>query len=84
MDLTVKPPSHLLPCLFKQPYFMFIGLYTLYGGILLTYDNIPAWFRWIYYTNPGRLVSMHTQYFCEITILPTVLHEQIAPRAQHV
>lgn len=38
---------------------MFIGLYTLYGGILLTYDNIPAGFRWIYYTNPGQLFTAH-------------------------
>lgn len=33
---------------------MCIGLYTLYGGILLTYDSIPAGCSWIYYTNPGR------------------------------
>jgi len=33
---------------------MFLGLYTLYGGILLPYENIPAGFQWVYYTNPGR------------------------------
>lgn len=38
----------------NQAFFMFLGLYTLYGGILLPYENIPAGFRWVYYTNPGR------------------------------
>lgn len=46
----------IAPSILDQPFFMFIGLYLLYGGILLTYDNIPAGFRWIYYTNPGQLL----------------------------
>ena len=33
---------------------MFLGLYTLYGGIVIVYENIPACFKWVYYTNPGQ------------------------------
>lgn len=35
---------------------MFLGLYTLYGGIVIVYENIPATFKWVYYTNPGQLL----------------------------
>lgn len=38
----------------NQAYFILLGLYTLYGGIILPYEDIPAGFRWVYYTNPGR------------------------------
>lgn len=46
--------TRLFPFTWFQAYFMFLGLYTLYGGIVIVYENIPACFKWVYYTNPGR------------------------------
>ena len=59
-----------------QLYFILVALYTLYSGVILLYDNIPAGFLWVYYTNPGRCPLL-------MYVLARILRIRELPRWEH-
>ncbi|CAM9750666.1 unnamed protein product [Ectocarpus sp. 12 AP-2014] len=48
-------------------YFMLLGLYYTFSGVLVTFENVPRGFLWVYYTNPATwfIKAVMTVFVCD-------------------
>lgn len=84
-SLPSSTTKHLLRChrnqgtlplpasvLFAQMYHVLLGLYTIYSGVITTFDSTPAGLLWVYYTNPGAVYRLGDSCCFVASLMPTM------------